>query len=62
MSALRRRVQNLERADGGFAGFAVVWVDVGQTLEQAKDEWEREHGPVGPRQWLIYNFSGEPLR
>ena len=56
---LMQRVDALEHQSGaGFAGYAPVMVMCGQTLDQAKAEWEAENGPVGGRQWVIWNFGG----
>lgn len=57
-----RMMQRIEALEHGsqtaFSGYACVIVDVGQTLDQAKCEWEAENGPLGNRQWVIWNFGG----
>ena len=56
---LMQRLEALEHQSGvGFSGYACVMVMSGQTLDHAKAEWEAENGPVGNRQWIIWNFGG----
>ena len=56
---MMQRVEALEHgSQAGFSGYACVIVDGDQTLDQTKAEWEIENGPVGARQWVIWNFGG----
>ena len=56
---MMQRVEALEHGSQAiFGGYACVMVDGDQTLDQAKAEWETENGPVGARQWVIWNFGG----
>ena len=42
----------------GFAGFAPIDIWPGETVEQAKADWELNNGPVGNRRWMLWDFRG----
>lgn len=53
-----QRIAALEQQERGFGGYAVLDVFEGQTIESCKADWIAENGPVGNRQWVVFNFGG----
>lgn len=54
---LMQRVDALEHQSGaGFAGFACIDIWPGETVDQAKADWERSNGPVGNRRWMTWDY------
>jgi hypothetical protein len=58
MKGMAKRLQELERGECTFSGYAVLTICEGQTVESCKAGWTAENGPLGNRQWVIFNFGG----
>jgi len=59
--AMMQRVEALEQEMmPSFDGYAVLDLYDDLTLEQAQAEWITENGPVGNRQWVVFNFGARP--
>lgn len=57
---LTSRVEALEQADSPeHGGYASVWLPRDQSRADAVKAWESEHGPVGRRQVVFWNYPGK---
>jgi hypothetical protein len=55
---MRQRLEALEREEAqAFPGYAVLTRYDDQTIEEAQADWIAEHGPVGNRQWVVFNWG-----
>ena len=55
---MMQRLAELERVEHKFPGYAVLYVEAGQTLEGAEADWINQNGPLGDRHWVVYDLGG----
>lgn len=63
MNRIKSRIKKLEAGNAaGFRPFQRIVVKVGQSIEDAKAEYEAKHGPLGDSPNLIVRVTVAPMK